>query len=273
MKKFLVLLCALFMFCACGGWAFALPLSQIVAEIETGKQKNLTYKPRPVLSTKDTKILFTGMKRVKDAGKMQGVAPETVDLRSSDTPVKDQGSEGLCTAFATVASVEFLIKQAGTVYDLSERHLWSNYKQYYTTKALSAAQKYWITSETIWPYAKAKSVSTIKPLGKITSYVEVTTLEEVYAALRAKNAVVLSATTNTSWSNPQNGILSTIGRAQGGHAIKVSGYFDTSKGRYLIIKNSWGSDYGDKGWVYLPVPSYCNKFFCGFHVVTKADKK
>jgi C1A family cysteine protease len=248
------------------------PIEKTIATIEQGNQKKSAYKARPVLSTKDTKILFSGMKRIKDAGKMQAALPETVDLRTMDTTVKDQGQEGLCTAFATVASVEYMIKKTGTEYNLSERHLWNNYKQYYTEKALVAAKKYWITSEAIWPYAKTKAVSTIKPFGKITTYVAISTFEELYTALRNDNAVVLSVTTNTSWSNPSKGVLSVTGKAQGGHAIKVSGFFDTSKGRYLIIKNSWGSNYGDKGYVYLPV-NYCSKFFCGFNVISSAAKQ
>ena len=38
--------------------------------------------------------------------------------------------------------------------------------------------------------------------------------------------------------------------ALGGHAILVSGYDD--KKRVWIMRNSWGADWGDKGYFYLP---------------------
>lgn len=47
-------------------------------------------------------------------------------------------------------------------------------------------------------------------------------------------------------------------RRLGGHAICVVGYDDD--GRYFIFKNSWGEDWGDGGYGYLPyqyVASYC----------------
>lgn len=245
-------------------------LSEVISAIESGKTKPKKYIARPVLSSKDTLLLKGKTKAIKVVPTMQAGFASTstiVDLRSLDTAVRNQGQEGLCTAFATVAAIEFGAKYALKLpnEDLSERHLWSMYRQYYTTLAVKAAKNY-ITTETIWPYANSKAVGVITQRGALTIYKTATTMAEVYKALDDRKAVILSADTNPSWSNPNKGILLPTGKVQGGHAIKVSGYFDTSKGRYMIIKNSWGSSYGDKGYVYLP-ESYCSKYYCSFIIV------
>jgi C1A family cysteine protease len=250
-------------------------LSEIINLIETGKTKKQKYIARPVLSTADTLLLKGKTKGVSPDARSQQFAtiPVTVSLKSLDTPIKDQGQEGLCTSFAVVAAMEMNAKNISKkTLDLSEKHLWNTYKQYYTISALTASTKNWITTETIWPYARSKSVSTIVPIAKNLSYKELTTWNDIFTALDAHKAVVLSADTNTSWSNPYKGVLLATGTKQGGHAIKVSGYFDTTKGRYLIIKNSWGSGYGDAGYVYLP-QNYCAKYWCGFHLVDGTSLK
>lgn len=249
-------------------------LAEVIGIIEANKVKKLKYKARPVLSSKDTKYLKGKSKGIKPETTPQqfAAAPISMDLRPFDTIVKDQGQEGLCTSFAVVGAIEMNAKIQGKAFDLSERHLWSMYQQYYTVSALNASTKNFVTTEMVWPYALSKARSSILPIAKNTTYKELTAWADLWAALSVKKAVVLSADTNTSWSNPYKGVLSTTGTKQGGHAIKVSGYFDTTKGRYLIIKNSWGPSYGDKGYVYLP-QAYCSKFYCAFHLISGTQLK
>jgi C1A family cysteine protease len=41
----------------------------------------------------------------------------------------------------------------------------------------------------------------------------------------------------------------------GGHALFCCGYRDDTQyegGGYLIVKNSWGTGFGDEGYVYIP---------------------
>lgn len=248
--------------------AIAEDLQEVIKVINTGKIKKQKYIARPVLSTKDTKKLkgaMLGILVLPTQQLVKATTPVVVDLRSMDSKVKDQGQEGLCTSFAVDAAIEF----GRPTEDLSERHLWSLYQVYYTDSAVRAATKNYITTETVWPYARAKAVKPVVGRGTIKTYKMAANLAEVYTALQAKKAVVLSVETNTSWSNPYRGVLSTTGAKQGGHAIKVSGFFDTTKGRYLIIKNSWSASYGDKGYVYMP-ENYCGKFWCSFHIVTES---
>lgn len=243
-------------------------LAEIINVIEHQKVQRRRYVARPVLSSQDTKKL-----KGKSSGIKMGVrgvaasASRVVDLRNIETPIKDQGQEGLCTAFAVSAGMEMLAKSKP---DLSEKHLWSKYQQYDTTYALSASKKYLITTENVWPYNGKPVTTRIKGIAKTLSYSELRSWDDVYKKLDERKSVILSAETNTSWSNPYKGILRTTGTRQGGHAIKVSGYFDTNKGRYLIIKNSWGTGYGDRGYVYLP-ELYCNRHWCAFHVIEQVN--
>lgn len=261
----------------------SMALADVKAIIEGGKEKKLKYIARPVLSTKDTKLLkgkVNGIKPVTmqnpmsiNDAKQYALKSDDVDLRSLDTSVKNQGQEGLCTSFATIAAMEsdgLLVKKP---LNLSERHLWNLYRQYYTEKALSASTKSWVTTEARWPYSKTSRPSTsIAGVAKNKSYQALPSFAAVYQAIASNKPVVLSVETNTSWSNPYNGVLSVRGTRQGGHAVKLSGFFDTSRGRYLIIKNSWGSAYGDAGYVYMP-ENYCAYYWCAFHVVNGTDFK
>ena len=59
----------------------------------------------------------------------------------------------------------------------------------------------------------------------------------------------------------------------GGHAMTVVGYDD--KEEHFIIRNSWGVEWGDKGYFYMPYSYITNKNLCSdFWVVQKVfDKK
>lgn len=234
--------------------------------IETNSQRPTKRVSRPVLNAARTAELKANVEQTVFAE--QFVEPaETVDLRAWDSSVKNQGSEGTCTAFAVVAAEEFLANKAGTPINLSERHLWYSYQRYNTVAALEAANRWWITTETIWPYSSPRPLRPVTANGHIADYEALTTLTEVNAALRAGLPLVLSVDTNSSWNNPYKGIINADGGpVVGGHAIAVSGFFTTTKGTYYILKNSWGRDFGDAGYAYLPA-RYCANYWCAFHVV------
>jgi C1A family cysteine protease len=43
----------------------------------------------------------------------------------------------------------------------------------------------------------------------------------------------------------------------GGHAVMAVGYDDSKK--WFIVRNSWGEDWGDKGYFYIPYDYLTNK--------------
>lgn len=61
----------------------------------------------------------------------------------------------------------------------------------------------------------------------------------------------------------------------GGHAVLMCGYDDVSQ--CFIVRNSWGSDWGDKGYFYMPyefvnTPGYCDDFWV-MYTVTDTNVK
>jgi len=53
----------------------------------------------------------------------------------------------------------------------------------------------------------------------------------------------------TSWETYGGGILTGCARSQIDHAAVVVGYDDTSKPPYWILKNSWGTSWGEAGYI------------------------
>jgi C1A family cysteine protease len=47
----------------------------------------------------------------------------------------------------------------------------------------------------------------------------------------------------------------------GGHAILIVGYFQHNGMLYFVVRNSWGSDWGDKGYCYMPASYIANPQF------------
>lgn len=97
-------------------------------------------------------------------GKADVVLPRMADILSLQTPVKSQGSRGVCSIFSTIGLVESLYKKAGVLSlpDFSEQYLqWSVKVQvgafpttsgssdYYNLKAVST---YGVVAEDKWPY-------------------------------------------------------------------------------------------------------------------------
>jgi hypothetical protein len=79
-------------------------------------------------------------------------------------------------------------------------------------------------------------------------------LEEILAALRANHPVVFGTLINGAFTRLENGgpVSRPSGSTEGGHAMIIVGYI-TGKG--FIIKNSWGSTWGDYGFCIM-TPEY-----------------
>jgi C1A family cysteine protease len=61
---------------------------------------------------------------------------------------------------------------------------------------------------------------------------------------------------DTGWyALPERGFYTCEGESTPGHALVIVGYCDDesmSEGGYWIIKNSWGTSFGDNGYMYIP---------------------
>lgn len=96
-------------------------------------------------------------------GKADVTLPAAYDIVSLQTPVKSQGSRGVCSIFSTTGLMESLYKKAdGKERDFSEQYLqWSvkNQIRAFTSSSgssdnynLQAIVRYGIPEESVWPY-------------------------------------------------------------------------------------------------------------------------
>lgn len=200
--------------------------------------------------------------------------PASYDLRSLGrvTAVRDQGQLGVCWAFASLGSLESTIKPTATT-DLSENNLrWNHGFDSGPTSGGNAnmALAYlarWSgpVSESSDPYNTGQKTG----LAPIYHVQEAQDLPKSAAAI--KQALMESGAVYTSiyagvfdlpqYYNSQSSAFYYNGSAPINHSVAIVGW-DDNFDRYQfgttppgngawIIKNSWGSDWGDGGYFYL----------------------
>ncbi len=179
------------------------------------------------------------------------------DLRSSGiiTSVKNQGSCGSCWAFAMVACVEAI---HGGNMDLSEQHLVSCCKSSSGCNGgYIGSTGQWIRSngvvqERAYPYqGKTGSCDSNKTKG---AKVFVRGVQNLYSDSSIKSMINRGVPVDTGmkvysdFMHYKGGVYRhTSGSYKGGHAVAIVGY-DDNNGCW-IIKNSWGTGWGERGYV------------------------
>ncbi|SHI15095.1 Cysteine protease, C1A family [Sporobacter termitidis DSM 10068] len=210
--------------------------------------------------------------------------PPIIDLRPKCSPVYDQGVLGACTGNAGAEAAKLVMNLR---FDPSRLYL------YYTVRLIEgtveldcgaqmrdvcdALHKYGICSESCWPYdvtkfAKkpTKKACTAAAKHKITEYATfdgdtVNDIQQIRAYLAKKSLpVLIGMDVYSSFESDEvarTGIVpmpdTSTEQLLGGHAVLIVGYDDTRK--VLIVRNSWGDGWGDKGYFYLPYDYVENK--------------
>lgn len=203
------------------------------------------------------------------------IKPE-VDLRQYDTPVKSQDN-GKCTAYSLMAILENKINQGKPSNpNLSDWHHWSHYKQYSCVASLKAALSNYVCDEKYYPqYGRQKLFCNMKAWAKVGGQTYIgNNATSVKIALSRNNPVYLAMTTPQEMLNCVKVISPNSAPSNGGHALAVVGFKPVENDTLLILKNSWGSRCGDKGYQYLPI-SLCSKsgFYCDMWEITNVTTK
>ncbi len=200
--------------------------------------------------------------------------PASVDLRALCSPVEDQGELGSCTANALVGNLEFLEKKARRpVVDLSRLFVYYNERVMEGTvnedsgamirDGVKSLVKQGVCAEQRWPYNISKFA--VKPPAacyqealehQVISYHRILTLQEMRMCLAEGYPFVFGFTVYESFESPEVAKTGTLNlpapgeRALGGHAVMAVGYDDAAK--RFTIRNSWGADWGLKGYFTIP---------------------
>lgn len=199
-----------------------------------------------------------------------------VDLRSQCSLVVDQGELGSCTANAIASGLrEYLLIQAkqpwialsrlflyyeerlleGTVNEDSGAKIRDGLKVLRNIGVCPETEKpYDISSFTVPP--TEQNISEASQY-KITSYHRVVDLTMLKSALSEGLPVVIGFKVYSSFESEevsQSGIVPNpdiqTEDLLGSHAVLVVGYDDANQ--WAIVRNSWGINWGDKGYFYLP---------------------
>jgi C1A family cysteine protease len=220
-------------------------------------------------------VLYTAVRRVPVK------LPPAVDLRPQCSKVEDQGQLGSCTANALAGALEFLeIKDKVSFADLSRLFIYYNERGIeHTTGSDSGAMlrdgiktlaKQGVCSEKKWPYiiSKFRTKPTLACYKEglqhqITSYQRLQTLDETRACLAEGLPFVFGFTVYESFESDQvaqSGVVQIPQpgeRVLGGHAVVAVGYDDAAK--RFIVRNSWGTAWGMKGYFTMPYEYLTNR--------------
>jgi C1A family cysteine protease len=200
--------------------------------------------------------------------------PTSVDVRAKCSPVENQGQLGSCTANALVGALEFLeLKDGAQFVDLSRLFVYYNERVIEGTTGqdsgafirdgIKSLAKLGACPEPEWPYRirdftkkpSAKCYSDAKK-HQITSYHRISTLEEMRTCLADGYPFVFGFTVYEAFESAavaRSGVLNLPGKKEkvvGGHAVMGVGYDDSQK--RFIVRNSWDTDWGQKGYFTMP---------------------
>lgn len=202
--------------------------------------------------------------------------PPRVDLRPLLPPVYDQGMVGSCVGNSVAAAVQFTRLRVEAAPDFAPSRLYI----YYNARLLEGAVGfdggaqirdgvkgvvlYGAPPEDKWAYDTDQVLATppqeaydAGKLDLLLGYQSVDqTIDDIRHALASNQPVIFGFSVYETFEGPQVAAtgqvpLPTPGEdLVGGHAVLGVGYDDSS--RVLIVRNSWGADWGLQGYFTLP---------------------
>ena len=183
------------------------------------------------------------------------------------TPIRDQGSCGSCWAFASAAALEasrlIAANTPNTELNLAEQILVScsgagDCNGGYINTAADFMRNVGLPVETCYPYTAANGTCSNacanyqSSTHKIQSWNWVsttsnTTVDSLKSAVYTYGPLLTTMDVYADFFYYHSGVYTyTSGTYQGGHAVLIVGYDDP--GQYFIVKNSWGTGWGESGY-------------------------
>lgn len=216
-------------------------------------------------------------------------APVSVDLRNVglDGPIKDQRATGVCYAFALSTVTEDSLRHQGRTDVLSPLHVvaaktWDEMWRGTTKEAIvpesawpydpikacrfesghdSCEQSYGVSTDSwrtdaglVAERERARSGAGVAFVGKPQKLEPSTAIDSIVSALARGQAVFVDVAIDTrtwSYGRVRSGVLDDWEGSDGGHAVVVVGERLTPTGRELLIHNSWGTSWGERGYAWI----------------------
>jgi len=179
------------------------------------------------------------------------------------TGVKDQGQCGSCWSFSTTGSVEGLVfLKAAHLTSLSEQQLMDCSYSYgnlgcsggLMDNAFKYVEANGLCTEAAYPYTakdgtcKASSCS-VSPNSKIGGYKDVTHTENALGAAVDNQPVSIAIEADQSgFQLYKSGVFCGVCGTSLDHGVLAVGY-GTDTTDYWKVKNSWGTSWGEKGYI------------------------
>lgn len=209
---------------------------------------------------------------------------QEVDLRSFDSPVKNQQNLGSCVPISIVSAYELLVNK--TIPDhsveLSPLFLYYNSRIIEETvkqdsgvmhikTALKVSKLCGLSRESLWKYEENQIFNVpddqayIDALSRrIPSYKIIVSVDSILERLSNGFPVIIGMDVfeefdSISKQDPNIKVPWRGAYSVGGHSVLVVGY--SIPKQQFIIKNSFGTDWGDNGYAYVPFDYVKNYVF------------
>jgi hypothetical protein len=214
--------------------------------------------------------------------------PASKDLRVEWWTIADQGTTGSCVGWASADSVlRWHLVKAGRLLKtqlLSPRFVWMASKetdQFITRPtafietegtslkaALDVARKFGVVRDSVLPFASGKlypgeanAFYALAAQRKLSAYFNLgTNLSNWRTWLATKGPILTRLNVDDTWQNATatSGNLDDYKEdtKRGGHAVALVGY----RPDRFIVRNSWGTDWGDRGFAYASL-AYAQEAF------------
>ncbi|KAG5033095.1 hypothetical protein AAZX31_06G255100 [Glycine max] len=205
--------------------------------------------------------------------------PAAIDWRTKGavTPIKDQGQCGSCWAFSTIAATEGIHQiTTGKLVSLSEQELVDC-----DTKGVDQGceggymedgfefiiKNGGITSETNYPYkaVDGKCNKATSPVAQIKGYEKVPPNSETALQKAVANQPVSVSidADGAGFMFYSSGIYNGECGTELDHGVTAVGYGTANGTDYWIVKNSWGTQWGEKGYVRMQRGIAAKHGLCG----------
>ena len=190
--------------------------------------------------------------------------PTILDLRSELNPIRNQGLQGTCYAQSAACMKEWQEKRDYNLNEyLSPQFFYNNRFNVYDNDknndegmfgrdVMKLLKNVGICYEKNYPYGLIEKKDQIKnelyeeaSKHKIKAYARIYTVEDLKESLFKNGPCLIAFPAYNSYSEFWKPLYANQ-ELEGGHAVTVVGYLEDC----FIIRNSWGSDWGENGYCY-----------------------